>query len=85
MPGEARREPTDPGLDRIARAAAKHDFPVNILCWGNVYAGTAVIDRHPIRASSLTICYSCSPHATGPGAAVADLPKVLDLASARTR
>src|ERR1041385_8930936 len=22
----------DPGLDRIARAAVKHDFPVNILC-----------------------------------------------------
>jgi predicted TIM-barrel fold metal-dependent hydrolase len=41
------RDPTDPGLDRIARAAVKHDFPVNILCWGNVDAGTALIDRHP--------------------------------------
>src|ERR1700686_3392264 len=28
---EANREPNDPGLDRIARAAARHDFPVNIL------------------------------------------------------
>src|SRR5262249_59350321 len=41
------RDPTDPGLDRILRAAVKHDFPVNILCWGNVDAGTAVIDPHP--------------------------------------
>ena len=32
------RRPTDPGLDRIARAAVKHDLPVNILCWGNVDA-----------------------------------------------
>jgi hypothetical protein len=37
------RHPTDPGLDRIARAAVKHDLPVNILCWGNVDAGTAEI------------------------------------------
>jgi len=41
------RDPTDPGLDRIARAAVKHDFPVNILCWGNVDAGITLIDRHP--------------------------------------
>jgi L-fuconolactonase len=47
MTKEAKREPNDPGLDRILRAAVKHDFPVNILCWGNVDAGTALIDRHP--------------------------------------
>src|ERR1700730_4889911 len=44
---EATREPDDPGLDRILRAAVKHDFPVNVLFWGNVDAGTALIDRHP--------------------------------------
>ncbi|MGC2012506.1 MAG: amidohydrolase family protein, partial [Pseudolabrys sp.] len=47
MTKERNREPNDPGLDRILRAAVKHDFPVNILCWGNVDAGTALIDRHP--------------------------------------
>ena len=47
MTKEAKREPNDPGLDRILRAAVKHDFPVNILCWGNVDASTALIDRHP--------------------------------------
>ena len=36
------RDPTDPGLDRIARAAAKHDFPVNILCWGQPGCGHGV-------------------------------------------
>jgi L-fuconolactonase len=40
MTKEAKREPNDPGLDRILRAAVKLDFPVNILCWGNVDAGT---------------------------------------------
>src|SRR5471030_3037919 len=39
------RDPKDPGLDRIAKAAAKQDLPVNILCWGNLEAGTALIDR----------------------------------------
>jgi L-fuconolactonase len=47
MTKEAKRDPNDPGLDRILRAAVKHDFPVNILCWGNLCAGTALIDRHP--------------------------------------
>ena len=47
MTKEADREPNDPGFDRILRAARKHDLPVNILCWGNVAAGTALIDRHP--------------------------------------
>src|SRR6202043_136872 len=47
MTKEAKREPNDPGLDRILRAAVRHDFPVNILFWGNLDAGTALIDRHP--------------------------------------
>src|ERR1700691_6436527 len=41
------RDPTDPGLARIARAAAKNDLPVNILFWGNLDAGTTLIDRNP--------------------------------------
>ena len=47
MTKEAGRDPTDPGLDRILRAAVRHDFPVNMLCWGNLDAGTAIVDRHP--------------------------------------
>ena len=30
-----RARPNDPGLDRILRRR-RHDFPVNILCWGNL-------------------------------------------------
>src|SRR5246500_3697089 len=44
---EAKREQSDPGFDRILGAAVRHDFPVNLLCWGNLDAGTALIDRHP--------------------------------------
>src|SRR5271167_4397876 len=44
---EAKRDPADPGLDRIARAAVQNDFPINVLFWDNVDAGTALIDRHP--------------------------------------
>src|SRR5215468_3377081 len=40
---EAKREPNDPGLDRILRAAVRYDLPVNMLCWGNVDAGAALI------------------------------------------
>jgi predicted TIM-barrel fold metal-dependent hydrolase len=32
------RAPNDPGIDRIARAAVRYDFPLNILCWGNLEA-----------------------------------------------
>ena len=28
------------GLGRIAREAVRHDFPVNVLCWGGLDAGT---------------------------------------------
>src|SRR5258706_14522968 len=44
---EAGLRPDDPGLDRIAREAARHGFPVNVLFWGNLEAGPTLIDRHP--------------------------------------
>ena len=81
MTQEAKREPNDPGLDRILRAAVKHDFPVNILCWGNVDAGTALIDRHPdtrFIIDHLAIMQPRTPLA--PPQPWTDLPKVLDLA-----
>jgi len=46
MTKESKRAPDDPGFDRILRAAVRNDFPVNILFWGNIDAGTALIDRH---------------------------------------
>jgi len=78
---ERDRDPAHPGLARIARAAARHDFPVNILCWGNVDAGRTFIDRHPetrFIIDHLGILQPRTPPA--PPDAWADLPKVLDLA-----
>src|SRR6476619_1683508 len=42
MTKEAGRDPGDPGLDRILRAAVQHDLPVNMLCWCNLDAGAAL-------------------------------------------
>ena len=39
--------PDDRGVDRIAREATRLGFPVNVLFWDNVDAGTALIDRYP--------------------------------------
>ena len=75
------RDPKHPGLDRIARAAAQHDLPVNMLFWGNLDAGTQVIDRHPntrFIIDHLSIMQPRTPPA--PPQPWADLPKVLDLA-----
>jgi hypothetical protein len=47
MTKERKNDPNHPGIDRILREAVRHDFPVNMLCWGNLEAGTALIDRHP--------------------------------------
>jgi predicted TIM-barrel fold metal-dependent hydrolase len=86
MTKEAKREPNDPGLDRISRAAVKHDFPVNILCWDNVDVGMALIDRHPdtrFIIDHLGILQPRTPPA--PPQPWAELPKVLGLAKRPTR
>jgi L-fuconolactonase len=69
------------GLNRILRAAVRHDFPVNILFWGNLDAGTALIDRHPdtrFVIDHMAIQQPSVPPA--PAEPWADLPKVVDLA-----
>jgi L-fuconolactonase len=78
---EPGRNPSDAGLDRALREAVRHDFPVNILCWGNLERGTAVIDRHPdtrFIIDHLGILQPRTPPA--PREPWADLPKVLGLA-----
>ena len=78
---EPGRNPSDVGLDRVLREAVRHDFPVNILCWGNLERGMAVIDRHPdtrFIIDHLGILQPRTPPA--PPQPWADLPKVLDLA-----
>ena len=75
------RGPDHPGLGRIARAAAQYDFPVNVLCWDNVDAGTALVDRYPetrFIVDHLAILQPRVPPA--PLKPWTDLPKVLKLA-----
>ena len=78
---EPGRNPSDAGLDPVLREAVRNDFPVNILCWGNLERGAAVIDRHPdVRfiIDHLGILQPRTPPA--PPQPWAELPKVLDLA-----
>jgi L-fuconolactonase len=84
MTKEAKRDPADAGLDRICKAAVKYDFPVNMLCWDNVDAGMAIVDRHPdtrFIIDHLAILQPRTPPA--PANPWADLPKVLALAKRR--
>src|SRR5215469_12140879 len=81
LPKESGREANDPGLDRILRAAVRYDFPVNILFWGNLDAGTALNDHHPdtrFVIDHMAIQQPGVPPA--PAEPWADLPKVLELA-----
>jgi L-fuconolactonase len=74
-------DPGNPGIDRIARAAAKHDFPVNLLCWANLDAGASIIDRNPDTRFILDHLGILQPHDPPvPPEPWADLPKVLALA-----
>jgi predicted TIM-barrel fold metal-dependent hydrolase len=79
---EAGLQPDDPGFDRIARAAAQHNFPVNVLFWGNIDAGTTLIDRHPNTRFIVDHMAILQPRTRDALAAEpwADLPKVLALA-----
>lgn len=78
---DARRAPDDPGLDRIARAAVRHDFPVNVHCWDNLDVATAVIDRHPDTRFIIDHMAILQPRVPpAPAEPWAVLPKVLQLA-----
>ncbi len=81
LPADSGRSPTDPGLDRIAKSAAKHGFPVNVLFWGNVDAGTTLIDRHPDTRFIIDHLGILQPRVPpAPEQPWADLPKILELA-----
>jgi predicted TIM-barrel fold metal-dependent hydrolase len=76
------RDPDDPGIDLILREARRHDMPVNMLFWGKLDAGTALIDRHADVRFIIDHMGIMQPHEPpAPPQPFADLPKVLDLAS----
>ena len=74
--------PDDRGVDRIAREATRLGFPVNVLFWDNVDAGTALIDRYPDTRFIIDHIAILQPRTRDALAADpwADLPKVLALA-----
>jgi L-fuconolactonase len=85
MTKDRKNDANHPGIDRIAREAVRHDLPVNMLFWGNLEAGTAIIDRHPdtrFIIDHLGILQPRTPDALAPQP-WADLPKVLELAKRR--
>src|SRR5689334_11589758 len=43
----ASEDPADPGLNRVLAAAARHSFPVNLLCWGRLGQVDALAARNP--------------------------------------
>jgi predicted TIM-barrel fold metal-dependent hydrolase len=78
---ESGRTPDDPGLARILREAVRHDFPVNMLCWGNLDAGSELVGKYPdVRfiIDHLGLVQPRTPPA--PPEPWAELPKVLALA-----
>jgi predicted TIM-barrel fold metal-dependent hydrolase len=78
---ESGRAADEPGIDRIARAAAQNDLPVNMLFWDNLEVGTAIIDRHPETRFIIDHMAIKQPHSPpAPPEPWADLPKVLELA-----
>jgi predicted TIM-barrel fold metal-dependent hydrolase len=81
IPEGSKRTADDPGLDRIARAAARYDVPLNMLCWGNLDVGAALIDHHPYTHFIIDHLGIMQPRVPpAPPEPWADLPKVLELA-----
>jgi len=81
VPKENKRDENDPGIDRILRAAVRYDLPVNMLAWGNLDVGTALVDRHPDTRFIIDHLGILQPRVPpAPAEPWADLPKVLALA-----
>ncbi len=74
-------DPDHPGLIRAFTAAAKHGLPVNILCWGMLERGAAVVRRFPDTVIVIDHLGLLQPyHPPVPAEVWADLPKLLALA-----
>lgn len=75
------RDPHGPALARVARAAARHDLPVNVHCWDNLHGAMALIDRHPETRFVIDHLGIVQPfEATAARQSWPELPQVLELA-----
>jgi L-fuconolactonase len=74
-------DPADPGINRVLAAAARHDLPVNLLCWGRLDQAGLLAGRNPdtvLVIDHLGLQQPFEPPV--PAAPFADLPAVLALA-----
>jgi len=72
----------DPGINRVLAAAARHSFPVNLLCWGRLDQVGQMAARHPetrLVIDHLGLQQPFEPPA--PTEPWAELPKLLGLAA----
>ena len=72
----------DPGINRVLAAAARHGFPVNLLCWGRLEQARRLAARNPntiLVIDHLGLQQPFEPPV--PEAPFAELPKVLGLAA----
>ncbi|WP_077002840.1 amidohydrolase [Variovorax sp. KK3] len=81
MASDAPRDPRDPGLARIARAAARLGLAVNLHCWGTLDAAMAFVDGHPDTRFVIDHLGTVQPFVPPvPAGAWGELPKVLEMA-----
>jgi predicted TIM-barrel fold metal-dependent hydrolase len=79
---EVSSDPADPGINRVLAAAARHNLPVNLLCWGRLEQLGGLAARNPqttVVIDHLGLTQPFVPPA--PAEPFADLPKVLALAA----
>jgi L-fuconolactonase len=72
----------DPGINRVLAAAARHSFPVNLLCWGRLEQVGQLAARNPettLVIDHLGLQQPFEPPA--PAEPWAELPKLLALAA----
>ncbi len=75
-------DPDDPGINRVLAEAARHDFPVNLLCWGRLDQAQALAARNPETMLVIDHLGLQQPfeHPV-PAQPFAELPKLLELAA----
>jgi predicted TIM-barrel fold metal-dependent hydrolase len=75
-------DPADPGINRALAAAARHELPVNLLCWGRLDQTRGLAERNPnamLVIDHLGMLQPMQPPV--PAKPFADLPKLLDLSA----
>src|SRR5271168_2264510 len=79
---EVSADPADPGLNRVLAAAARHSFPVNLLCWGRLGQAAQLAARNPNTQLVIDHLGLQQPFEPPPAAQpFTELPKVLALAA----